>query len=56
MLTITIDTPERVAQWFQIVDELTDSSGLVTSEIVPAYRAASPTGSEGGLALSEPHE
>ncbi len=56
VLTITIDTPERVAQWFQIVDELTDSSGLVTSEIVPAYRAASPTGSEGGLALSEPHE
>ena len=35
-LTIIVDTPERIAQSFQIVDELTDEAGLVTSEMVPA--------------------
>ncbi len=35
VLTIAIDRPERVAQSFAIVDELTADEGLVTSEIVP---------------------
>jgi PII-like signaling protein len=34
-LTIVIDTPERIARSFEVVDELTRSSGLVTSELVP---------------------
>jgi PII-like signaling protein len=55
VVTITVDTPERTARWFEIVDELTDETGLVTSEIVPAYRAAGPELSAGGLRLSEPH-
>lgn len=36
-----IDTPERAHRWFEIVDEVTSESGLVTSEFVPAARAAS---------------
>lgn len=36
-----IDTPERTRRWFEIVDEVTRESGLVTSEMVPAARAAS---------------
>jgi PII-like signaling protein len=35
-----IDTPERSRRWFEIVDEVTSESGLVTSEFVPAARAA----------------
>ncbi|HYZ69668.1 MAG TPA: DUF190 domain-containing protein [Mycobacterium sp.] len=34
--TIVVDTPERIAASFDIVDELTGEHGLVTSELVPA--------------------
>ena len=34
--TVVIDTPERIADSFDIVDELTGRHGLVTSELVPA--------------------
>lgn len=33
IFTILIDTPERIAHLFPIVDELTDEHGLVTSEL-----------------------
>jgi PII-like signaling protein len=36
ILTVAIDTPERIAEVFPIVDELTHERGLVTSELVPA--------------------
>jgi PII-like signaling protein len=39
VLTETIDTPERIAALFPIVDELTREQGLVTSELVPASSA-----------------
>jgi hypothetical protein len=29
-------------KWFAIADELTSETGMVTSEMVPAYRAAGP--------------
>ncbi|HEY4916112.1 MAG TPA: DUF190 domain-containing protein [Solirubrobacteraceae bacterium] len=35
VVTVTIDTPERTARSFQIIDELTREHGLVTSEIIP---------------------
>jgi PII-like signaling protein len=38
VLTVALDTPERIARTFAIVDELTARSGLVTSELVPAVR------------------
>jgi PII-like signaling protein len=37
-VTIVIDTPERIAAAFGVIDELTSERGLVTSEIVPAMR------------------
>jgi hypothetical protein len=51
-LTITIDTPERTARSFQIIDELTQQHGLVTSEMVPAMSAMSETKQHGGLKLA----
>ncbi|MBV9448510.1 MAG: DUF190 domain-containing protein [Streptosporangiaceae bacterium] len=38
-VTIVVDTPERIAAAYAIIDELTGEQGLVTSEIVPALRA-----------------
>jgi PII-like signaling protein len=39
-VTIAIDSPERIAAAFRIIDELTTEHGLVTSEWVPALRPA----------------
>ncbi len=33
--TVIVDTPDRVRQWWPVVDEVTAESGLVTSEPVP---------------------
>jgi PII-like signaling protein len=52
VLTVIVDTPERTRDWFAIVDELTDESGLVTSEMVPAFRATGPGVEHGGLRLA----
>jgi PII-like signaling protein len=52
--TIVIDTPERIGAWFQIIDELTDRGGVVTSELVPAFHARGAWGEAGGLALADP--
>ena len=35
VVSVLVDTPENVARWYPIVDELTASAGLVTSEAVP---------------------
>ena len=37
-LTVVIDSPDRIATAFAIIDELTAETGLVTSETVPAIR------------------
>jgi len=39
-VTIVVDTPGRIATAFSVIDELTAQQGLVTSETVPAIRAA----------------
>ena len=39
VLTVVVDTPTRIRRWFAIVDELTDETGLVTCEMIPAFRA-----------------
>jgi PII-like signaling protein len=49
VLTVVVDTPTRIRRWFQIVDLLTDQTGLVTCETVPAFRAGDR---RGGLRLS----
>jgi PII-like signaling protein len=40
VVTVIVDTPERIRRWFEIVDELTTETGLVTSEMVPAVLAS----------------
>ncbi len=53
VVTIIVDTPDRIARSFEIVDEITDQAGLVTSEMVPAMAALTegePT--RGGLRLA----
>lgn len=53
VVTIIIDTPDRIASSFQIVDEVTRESGLVTSEMVPALASLAEGERErGGLRLS----
>jgi len=37
-VTIVIDTPDRIAAAFSVIDELTSERGLVTSETIPAMR------------------
>jgi PII-like signaling protein len=37
--TIVVDTPERIAASFELIDQLTENHGVVTSEIVPALIA-----------------
>ena len=48
VVTIVVDSPDRIAGSFDIVDEMTRESGLVTSEVVPAavdFHAGSAQGS-----------
>jgi PII-like signaling protein len=37
VVTIMIDTPEQVARWAPVVEDVTATTGLVTSEVVPVY-------------------
>jgi PII-like signaling protein len=53
-LTVVVDTPERTRSWFEVIDGLTGHGGLVTSEVVPAYRATGPGIVRGGLRLAQP--
>ncbi len=52
VVTVVVDTPARIQRWWAIVDELTDETGLVTSELVPAFQASAPDTREGGLRLA----
>lgn len=52
IVTVIVDTPERTRRWFDPVDELTHETGLVTSEMVPAFRATGPAVTRGGLKLA----
>ena len=38
VVTVVVDTPERIRASFDLIDELTRDHGLVTSEMVPAMR------------------
>lgn len=52
MVTIVVDTPDRIRRWYAVVDELTHEAGLVTSEMVPAFRVTAAGITEGGLRLA----
>jgi PII-like signaling protein len=40
VVTVVVDTPANALRWFEIADELTEETGLVTSELVPARISA----------------
>jgi PII-like signaling protein len=52
VVTVIVDTPDRVRRWFEIVDAVTSETGLVTSELVPAARATGPDVRRGTLRLA----
>jgi PII-like signaling protein len=54
-VTIVIDTPERIAAAFTVIDELTSERGLVTSETIPAMRASAGERHRGGTRLATHH-
>ena len=56
VLTVLLDTPAKMQRWFEIVDEMTRETGLVTSEAVPALRATGPGIAHGGFDLAALHE
>lgn len=48
VITTAIDTPQKIARCFEIVDRLTAHEGLVTSEMVPALSEIGSDGAPGG--------
>jgi PII-like signaling protein len=50
VLTVVIDSPERIAASFDLIDEITGQHGVVSSEMVPALAAVG--GEDGGLGLA----
>jgi PII-like signaling protein len=53
IVSVIVDTPERIRRWFDLIDRITDQTGLVTSEMVPAFRATGPNLAQGGLKLAQ---
>jgi len=53
MLTVVVDSPDRIASSFELIDELTQDSGLVTSEMVPALTTIAGQEQRGGLRLAQ---
>jgi PII-like signaling protein len=55
VVTTVIDRPSRCERWFQIAAEITEETGLLTAETVPAVRISGPGGHlAGGLDLADP--
>jgi PII-like signaling protein len=52
VMTLLVDTPQRIAALFDVVDEVTREAGLVTSEMVPAMTAIAEDERRGGLELA----
>jgi PII-like signaling protein len=53
-LTIAVDRPDQAVRWLQALDDVTPETGLITSEVVPAYEARAGDRIHGGLRLAEP--
>jgi len=55
IVAVLIDAPSRCERWFEIAAELTEETGLLTAETVPALRISGPGAHlEGGLRLAAP--
>jgi PII-like signaling protein len=53
VLVTVVDRPLRAQRWWHLIDEITTDHGLVTSELVPAFRAVGPGIVSGGLRLAK---
>ena len=51
--TIVVDTPDRIAASFEVIDELTSEHGLVTCELVPALVSIDGKDRRGGTELAD---
>jgi PII-like signaling protein len=54
IVTVAVDTQERIASLFPIIDEMTRERGLVTSELIPATSALHASHDELIAGLSNP--
>jgi PII-like signaling protein len=55
MVVSIIDSVAEIARLWPIIARATSSTGLVTCEVVPAFRAVGPNGHRvGGLVLADP--
>jgi PII-like signaling protein len=52
VITVIIDTPDRIVRSFDVIDELTAEHGVVTSELVPALQVVTEKERRGGLNLA----
>ena len=52
VITIVVETPERIQASFDIIDELTGEHGLITSELVPATVSIDDGRMVGGTAMA----
>lgn len=52
VVTVVVDRPGAIQRWWRVIDEVTDETGLVTSELVPAFHAVGPAIRQGGLRLA----
>ncbi len=55
VVTVVVDQPGAIQRWWHVIDEVTDETGLVTSELVPAFQAVGPQIRRGGLRLARLH-
>jgi PII-like signaling protein len=56
LVTTVIDRPGSLRRLWGVIDEVTAEAGLVTTEIVPAFRASAAGAVYGGLALADHEE
>jgi PII-like signaling protein len=54
VVCVIIDAPDAIARLWPVLDRLTWQGGLVTSEVVPAFRTHGPVGTHGRLHLARP--
>ena len=52
VVTIVIDTPQNIAESFDVIDEFTKEQGLVTSEMVPALLSVDGDDRHGGTHMA----
>jgi PII-like signaling protein len=52
VIVTVVDEPSRAQRWWRLIDEITADDGLVTSELVPAFRAVGPGIVSGSLRLA----